>query len=219
MSSRIAAQLLRRLELLSLAGDGDFLKPWATASRVLARSANAFEQILRRIPDPKEAVQALLDLARQDEKERTKKTSSEAAGAAESAEELTAPLKIEQRTEQEGTIRGGCVKVHCGAPAKSSHLRGEGVDERRTQGRTGTLPCSRAQNCCTRAPLRRGGCASCHEGRRCHGRVFQAACCRSAGGLVVVDGGGSGASSRRGACLERWQQRSRRRAPAIAGAP
>ena len=49
--------------------------------------------------------------------------------------------------------------------------------------------------------------------------VEQIACCRSAGGLVVVDGGGSGASSRRGACLERWQQRSRRRAPAIAGAP
>ena len=31
--------------------------------------ADAFEQILRRIPDPKEAVQALLALARQDKKE------------------------------------------------------------------------------------------------------------------------------------------------------
>jgi hypothetical protein len=93
-------QLLRRLELLLLAGDGDFLKPWTTASRVLARSADAFEQILRRIPDPKKAVQALLALARQDKKERTKKTSSEAADAAESAVELPAPLELEKMTDQ-----------------------------------------------------------------------------------------------------------------------
>ena len=84
----------------------DFLEPWATAIRVLARSADTLNASRRRIPDPKMAVQALLNLARQDRKEREKKR----------AVEPPAPLTMEKTTEKEKACSAtGYVCSGCGA--------------------------------------------------------------------------------------------------------
>ena len=83
----------------------DFMEPWATAIRVLARSADTLNASRRRIPDPKMAVQALLNLARQDRKEREKKR----------AVEPPAPLTMEKTTEKENACSAtGYVCSDCG---------------------------------------------------------------------------------------------------------